>query len=328
AEATRALLRRGRLRQRRSPPRDQPRGPRPARGGTSPTVPAPPRIPRHVGRRAPRGAPRAGGGREPHPGGWRLPPRQPGRPTPTRPQPDGRRGGRPRRSIRAGEPAHPAGRRHRMSQAMIAGTGMTCFGRFLERSVRSLATEAVQQALDAARVAPDDVGMIFFGNAVSGLITGQETIRGQVALLPTGLLGKPIVNVDNACASSSSAAHMAIMAVRAGAADVALAVGAEKLTHEDKTVTFRAFASAIDLETLRERAAASGEATDPASIAERLTGGGTRSNFMDIYAATAREYMQRTGASAEDFARIAVKSRRFGSQNPRAQFHQPVTVDE
>jgi acetyl-CoA acetyltransferase len=215
-----------------------------------------------------------------------------------------------------------------MSQAVIAGTGMTSFGRFLERSVRSLATEAVQQALDDARVAPDDVGMIFFGNAVSGLVTGQETIRGQVALLSTGLLGKPIVNVDNACASSSSAAHMAIMAVRAGAVDVALAVGAERLTHEDKTVTFRAFASAIDLETIRERAAARGQATDPAAIAEQLTGGGTRSNFMDLYAATAREYMERTGATAEDFARVTVKSRKFGSQNPKAQFRQPVTVDE
>src|SRR5262245_45257983 len=132
------------------------------------------------------------------------------------------------------------GRTRRMGQAVIAGTGMTPFGRFPDRSVRSLATEAVQEALEDAHVAPDDVGMIFFGNAVSGLVTGQETIRGQVALLPTGLLGKPIVNVDNACASSSSAAHMAIMAVRAGAVDVALAVGAEKLTHEDKTVTFRA----------------------------------------------------------------------------------------
>src|SRR5262245_31777529 len=220
------------------------------------------------------------------------------------------------------------GRTRRMGQAVIAGTGMTPFGRFLDRSVRSLATEAVQEALDDARVAPDAVGMIFFGNAVSGLVTGQETIRGQVALLPTGLLGKPIINVDNACASSSSAAHMAIMAVRAGAADVALAIGAEKLTHEDKTVTFRAFASAIDLETIRERAVECGQPTDIASIAERLTGGGTRSNFMDIYAATAREYMERTGASAEDFARVAVKSRRFGSQNPRAQFRQPVTVED
>src|SRR5262245_11769592 len=220
------------------------------------------------------------------------------------------------------------GRTRRMGQAVIAGTGMTSVVPCLERSVRSLATEAVQQALDDARVAPDDVGMIFFGNAVSGLVTGQETIRGQVALLPTGLLGKPIVNVDNACASSSSAAHMAIMAVCAGAVDVALAVGAEKLTHEDQTVTFRAFASAIDLETIRERAAACGEPTDLASIAERLTGGGTRSNFMDIYASTAREYLERTGARAEDFARVTVKSRPFPSRNPKAQLRQPVTVEE
>ena len=215
-----------------------------------------------------------------------------------------------------------------MSHPVIAGVGMTPFGRFLERSVRSLATEAVQQALDDARVQPDDVGMIFFGNAVSGLVTGQETIRGQVALLPTGLLGKPIVNVDNACASSSSAAHMAILAVRAGATDVALAVGAEKLTHEDKTVTFRAFASAIDLETIRERAAARGQAADAASIAERLTGGGTRSNFMDPLR---RDCARVHGAHRRD--RRGLRARRGEVPEVRlpesqAQFRQPVTVEE
>lgn len=215
-----------------------------------------------------------------------------------------------------------------MTRPVIAGTGMTPFGRFPERSVRSLATEAVREALEDARVRADDVGMVFFGNAVSGLVTGQESIRGQVALLPTGLLGKPIVNVDNACASSSSAAHLAFLAVRSGAIDVALAVGAERLTHEDKAVSMKAFVSAIDLETIRERAAARGKAVDPGSLADQLTGGGTRSNFMDIYAATARAYMKRTGATAEDFARVAVKSRKFGSQSPKAQFRKAVTIEE
>ncbi len=215
-----------------------------------------------------------------------------------------------------------------MTQAVIAGVGMTSFGRFLDRSVRSLATEAVTEALADARVPIDDVGMIFFGNAVSGVVTGQESIRGQVALLPTGLLGKPIVNVENACASSSTAAQLAILAVRGGAVDVALAVGAEKLSHEDKAVSMRAFVSAIDLESIRERAAARGKTVDSASLADQLTGGGRRSNFMDIYAKTAREYMKRTGAIAEDFARVAVKSRKFGSLSAKAQFRKATTLEE
>ena len=89
--------------------------------------------------------------------------------------------------------------------------------------------------------------MAFFANATAGILSGQEMIRGQVALRHTGLLGIPIVNVENACASASSAFSLACMAVGSGAVDVALAVGAEKLTHPDKTATFNAIGTAVDL---------------------------------------------------------------------------------
>src|SRR4051812_6356702 len=64
----------------------------------------------------------------------------------------------------------------------IAGTGMTSFGRQLDRSVRSLAEEAVRDALTDAGADPDDVGFVFFSNAVGGLITGQACVPGQAAL--------------------------------------------------------------------------------------------------------------------------------------------------
>jgi len=86
---------------------------------------------------------------------------------------------------------------------VVAGIGMTRFGKFLERGVRSLAEEAVTEALVDAGVEVKDVQTAYFANAVSGLITGQEMIRGQAALRNTGLLGIPIFNVENACASSS-----------------------------------------------------------------------------------------------------------------------------
>src|ERR1700746_3539309 len=99
---------------------------------------------------------------------------------------------------------------------------MTAFGKFLERSTRSLTEEATAEALGDAGAVPGDVDMAFFGNAVGGLLTGQEMIRGQVALRHTGVLGIPIVNVENACASASSAFFLAWMAVASGAAEVAL----------------------------------------------------------------------------------------------------------
>src|SRR6266702_2893917 len=170
-----------------------------------------------------------------------------------------------------------------MTEVNIIGAAMTRFGKFPDRGIRSLAEEAVGAALTDAGLTATDVGMVFFSNAVAGIITGQEMIRGQVALRDTGLLGKPIVNVENACASASTAFHLAGAAVASGAVDVALAVGAEKLTHEDKARSFAAIGTAVDLSQLDElrrwtagAAAGSERGGDGTAAAE-----GKRSFFMD-----------------------------------------------
>jgi acetyl-CoA acyltransferase len=114
-----------------------------------------------------------------------------------------------------------------MTEATIVGAAMTRFAKRPDSTLRSLAEEAVSGALADAGLTAADVEIVFFSNAVAGVITGQEMIRGQVALRHTGLLGVPIVNVENACASASTAFHLAVSAVASGSADVALAVGAE-----------------------------------------------------------------------------------------------------
>src|SRR4051794_14560548 len=96
-----------------------------------------------------------------------------------------------------------------LNDVVIAGAGMTPFGKFPERTVRSLAEAAASEALADAGVGPDAVESVYFGNAAGGLMTGQEMIRGQAALRDSGLLGVPLFNVENACASASSAAHLA-----------------------------------------------------------------------------------------------------------------------
>jgi acetyl-CoA acyltransferase len=200
-----------------------------------------------------------------------------------------------------------------MRGVVVAGIGQTIFGKFLDRNVRSLAEEALRLAISDAGIDPDRIEIIYFANALSGLITGQETIRGQVALRHTALMGKPIVNIDNACASGSSAFQLAWLSVASGQVDVALAVGAEKLTHPDKAVTFAAYASGVDVE---ERERARREAPD------------NRSVFMDIYAERTRRYMDRSGATPEDFALVTVKSRHAASLSPWAQFKNETTQRE
>lgn len=207
-----------------------------------------------------------------------------------------------------------------MREVLIAGVGMTPFGKAPERSLGSLAGEATSAALADAGADASDVGMAFVGNAVAGLITGQEMIRAQVSLQDSGLLGIPMVAVENACASSSSALHLAWLAVASGQVEVALALGAEKLVHPDKTRSFEAISTAVDLqrrEQLAARVAPPG--VDP---------GGPRSFFMDIYAYLARDYMDRSDATAEDFARVAVKNHRHGSLNPKAQYRDLLSVQE
>jgi acetyl-CoA acyltransferase len=200
-----------------------------------------------------------------------------------------------------------------MTEIFIAGVGMTTFGRHPDRTLRSLAEEAVAAALRDAGAGADVVEYAVFSNAVASLLTGQACIPGQAALRHTGLLGIPIVNVENACASGSTAVGLARAILASGLGDVAVVVGAEKLSHPDKARSFAAFSAGYDQD-------------EPPTAARSGTGSGT--TFMDIYADVARDYMARSGATEADFAQVSVKAHRHGALNPHAQYGQPITVED
>jgi acetyl-CoA acetyltransferase len=199
-----------------------------------------------------------------------------------------------------------------MVEIRLVGAGMVPFGRDLHRSDRAMAEQAAESALKDAGLTAEDVERIFFGNAAGGLMTGQEMIRGQVALQHTQLRGIPLVNVENACASSSSAANLAVEALQARRCEVALVLGVEKLSHEQKTRAFDALRGASDVNA--------GQEDDGAEA--------TNSVFIDVYAAEGRAYMVEFGARVEDFAAVAVKNRHHASLNPLAQYRQPQTLED
>jgi acetyl-CoA acyltransferase len=206
-----------------------------------------------------------------------------------------------------------------MRQVAIVGVGMTRFGTGGDRSLRGLSEEAVQAALSDAGLAPSAIGMVAFGNAAAGVLQGQEMIRGQTAMRRTGICGVPIINVENACASGSTAFNVAWRAVACGEVEVALAVGAEKLTHDDKRRTFSALSTALDQEEI------------PAIERDLYGSAGMppgRSVFMDIYAAMANAYSQVSGATKEDYAKVAAKNHCNGALNPKAQYQSRVTEDD
>lgn len=213
--------------------------------------------------------------------------------------------------------------------AYIAGIGMTPFGKHLDKTLKALAAEAIDLALADAGLAGSQLQAAYMANAVAGLITGQEMIRGEVVLRGMGIGRIPVVNVENACASSSTAFQQACAMVTLGAYDVVLAAGFEKIFHQDKTRSLASFSSAVDVEdpesalkVVQTLAAAAGETYDFAGA------GSTRSVFMDIYAMMARKHMKRHGSTKRHFAMIAAKNSVHGSLNPRAQFRQAMSVEE
>jgi acetyl-CoA acetyltransferase len=205
-----------------------------------------------------------------------------------------------------------------VTAAAVAGAAMTSFGKHHDRALRELVIEATDSALADAGAEPGEVEAVFFGNAAAGLLSGQEMIRGQVALRGTPLEGTPLVNVENACASSSTAARLAWQAVVAGEVEVAMVIGAEKMAGPDRDRPFRALASALDIEGtgLTDYVLGLEVATDSPRAG---------SVFMDLYAADARAYLDRTDATVEDFAAVVAKTRFHGTLNPRAQFRTPVS---
>ncbi|HZP41796.1 MAG TPA: thiolase family protein [Candidatus Binatia bacterium] len=196
-----------------------------------------------------------------------------------------------------------------MRDVAILGVGMTRFGKFLERSLKELAREAVDAALASAGLGREAVQAAVVGNAMAGLMSGQECVRGQVVLREIGIGGIPVVNTENACASSSTALHLGWLWVASGLHDVVLVLGMEKLFHADKQRSFRALAGAADVDAI-------------AAYPE------TRSMFMDYYADLTRAHMRRFGTTPEQFAAVAVKNHWHGSLNPNAQYRNTCTVDE
>jgi acetyl-CoA acetyltransferase len=197
-----------------------------------------------------------------------------------------------------------------MRHVYVAGAGMTKFAKQPDRSLKDLTAEAVNAAMKDAGQTVGEVQSCFFGNAVAGSITGQEMLAGQFLLRPLGFGGIPVFNVENACASASTAFHLAWQAVATGVHDAVLAVGAEKMTHPDKARSFAAIGGSVDVETT------------PADLPAG------RSFLMDMYAESSLRYMEQTGATRADFARVVVKNQRHGMLNPAAQYGGELTVEQ
>ena len=197
-----------------------------------------------------------------------------------------------------------------MNRTFVVGVGMTKFEKIETRDWEypDMVTEAVGKALADAGV---DYSQI--QRAAAGYVFGPSA-AGQRALYETGLTGIPIVNVNNNCATGSTALLMAREWVQAGFVDCALAVGFEKMTKTSMSGT--------------------GEMPKVTTLDEHLKvmvgkhGWGKGPMTAQFFGNAAVEHMERYGTTAEQIAAVAVKNHKHSVNNPYAQFQNEYTLEQ
>lgn len=215
-----------------------------------------------------------------------------------------------------------------MKDVYIAGVGMTVFGRHLSKPVWMLAKEAIDRALADAGAEALDIEQAYYGTATQAALQGQFAIPGQVAFHRFGLGAIPVYNIENACATGTSAFQLAVQALRAGACEVAIAVGAEKMNIDDRSRALHLFDGGWDVNLAEEntvRLLAMGAGVDVPDGSESLR---PYSKFMSIYASVCRYWMKTFGLTQRQIASVAAKNHMHSVYNPLSHFRKPFSVDD
>lgn len=195
---------------------------------------------------------------------------------------------------------------HSNRPVYISGIGFHPFGRHHQKTLRELAQVAALAAIDDAGIKTGDLDVAVCSNAFAGVLNDMENIRGHIWLRALGIADIPIFNTESACASGSSAVHLAMLSLRSGAYDTALVVGAEKMNLNDTPRIIRALSASCDLEAM----------------------GGIGIQFSAVDAIRVRELMKQEDIGEDVLEWITVKSHENGVNNPIAQYRKAVTAEE
>ncbi len=187
----------------------------------------------------------------------------------------------------------------------MVGIGKTAFGAFRDRDLRSLAVEAVENALRDAGAEAKQVEAFYLGNFAGPSFAGQNHLAPYVGVA-AGFEGVPCTRFEDACASSGSAFFHAWQSVAAGIYDVVVAAGVEKMTSQTTAKTAEILAGAGDM---------SGE-------------GRAGATFPALFAMIARRHMHQYGTTREHLAAVAVKNHANGAKNPLAHMRKVITMEQ
>lgn len=192
-----------------------------------------------------------------------------------------------------------------MTKVGIIGVGITRFGEHWEKGLRDLIVEAGTKAIVDAGIEGDQIGAGYVGSMSPGLFIGQEHIGALVADY-VGLSGVPATRIEAACASGGLALRQGYLSIMAGAHDIVVVGGVEKMTDVSVGEAIVALSGAGDQET------------------EAFHG----ATFPSLYALMARRHMLAYGTKEEQLAQVAVKNHKNATMNPTAQFQYPVTIEQ
>jgi acetyl-CoA acetyltransferase len=194
----------------------------------------------------------------------------------------------------------------------ILGITMTKFGKHPDKDVIDLAAEAVMGALADGEVSMSDMGVMAAGSLMGGLGVGQQ-VQKQV-----GQTGIPVYNVTNACATGATALRTVVMSIKAGEADMGLAVGVEKLAGAG---LLAGGSRRPDGGTWEPR----GRFGAVAPVDGRI---GTET-MPGVFAQIGMEYGHRYGGTSfELFARISEKNHAHSTLNPFAAYQKRMSLEQ
>src|SRR5947209_13898076 len=192
-----------------------------------------------------------------------------------------------------------------MRPVAVIGIGKTAFGAFADRDLRSLAVEAVGNALSDSNMPRESIEAFYLGNFAGPSFVGQNHLAPYVAA-SAGLTGIPCTRIENACASSGSAFFHAWQSVAAGLYDFVLVSGVEKMTSQATPRVTEILAGAGDM---------AGE-------------GAAGATFPALFAMIATRHMYEYGTTREQLAAVAVKNHANGAKNPLAHMRKPITLEQ
>lgn len=210
----------------------------------------------------------------------------------------------------------------------VVGIGMTQFGRHPDRTVASMAQEALATALVDAQTTIPSIQQAFYAGVTQSPLQGQHAVPGQVVFAKIGLVGLPVYNVENACASGTSAFQLAVQSIRAGTCDVALALGAEKMNIEDKRRALALFEGGWDVTQAEENAQRLLALGHGIEVPEGSESTRPYSKFMAIYAAMCRYWMKTFGTTQRQIAAVAAKNHQHSVHNPLSQYRESFTIEQ